>query len=113
MMNREQVKKLFQLLGNTYPQFMPTTPEKLKDKINTWADIMKDMDYEHVIARARQHVQEHKFPPTIAEISAYAPKKDNTLEKMREWEREASKVPDHVKEDFRKRMKKLFEDKAK
>ena len=107
-MTREQVKSLFRFLVSIYPNFEVST-----EKIDTWTAVMKDMDYERVMARARQYVQEHKFPPTIAEISAYAPKKDNTLEKMREWEREASKVPDHVKENFRKRMKKLFEDKAK
>ena len=112
-MDREQVKKLFRLLGNAYPQFMPTTPEKLKDKIDTWTSIMKDMDYERVMSRARQHVQENKFPPTIAEVSAYAPERNDTLEKMRRWEEEAKKVPPQVKQKFEQEIKKLFEDKAK
>src|SRR5690625_4672033 len=101
-MNREQVKTLFRLLGNAYPQFMPGSKEKLKDKIDTWTEVMKNMDYERVMARAQEHIQTNKFPPTIAEISAFAPKKDDTLEKMRQWEEEAKKVPTHVKQNFEK-----------
>lgn len=107
-MNRDQVKNLFKVLVKAYPSF-----EVDAEKVDIWTSIMKNMDYERVMARAQEHIQTNKFPPTIAEISAFAPKKDDTLEKMRQWEEEAKKVPTHVKQNFEKQIKKLFEDKAK
>lgn len=107
-MTREQVKSLFRFLVSVYPNFEVST-----EKIDTWTAVMKDMDYDRVMAKARAHAQENKFPPTIAEISAYAPKKNDTFEKMRKWEEEASRVPQHVKDNFKRQIKILFEEKAK
>ena len=111
-MNREQVKELFQLLGNAYPHFIPNTKEELSDKVDVWTSVMKSMDYERVMARAKEHIQANKFPPTIAEVSAYAPKKNDTLEKMERWEKEAAEVPQEVKDRFRRKIINLFEEKS-
>lgn len=106
-MDRDQVIELFKLIKNVYPTFEVTT-----EKVDSWTRLMKKMDFKRVMARAEQHTMENKFPPTIAEIAAYAPEKNEHLEKMKQWEREASKVPQEVKENFRRQMEKLFKDKA-
>lgn len=105
-MNRDQVIELFKLIKSVYPTF-----EVDSHKVDTWTRLMKDMDFKRVMAKTEEHVQSNKFPPTIAEISAFAPPKNETLEKIEQWEREAAKVPQEVKERFRKKMEQLFEDK--
>src|SRR5699024_3027306 len=112
-MNREQVKQLFQLIGSVYPTFLPDDQDKLISKVDTWTHLMKDMYFKRVMVKAEKHVQSNKFPPTIAEISAIAPPKNETLEKMKQWEREAEQVPDEVKQNFAKQLEHLIKDKKK
>ena len=106
-MTKANVLELFKLIKSIYPNF-----EVTQEKINIWASVMKDMDFDRVMARAREHVQENKFPPTIAEISAYAPKENKALEKMERWQREAEQVPDEVKQRFRQKMQQLIQEKS-
>lgn len=104
---KADVLELFKLIKSVYPNF-----EVTQEKIDIWANITKDMDFKRVMVKTKEHVATNKFPPTIAEIAAYAPEKNEHLEKMKQWEREASKVPQEVKENFRRQMEKLFKDKA-
>ncbi|WP_060668238.1 replicative helicase loader/inhibitor [Oceanobacillus caeni] len=106
-MNRNQVIELFKLIKNVYPTFEVST-----EKVNSWTRMMYRMDFERVMTKAEQHALENKFPPTISEIAAYAPEENKHLEKIKKWEREASKVPQEVKENFRRHMEQLFKDKA-
>lgn len=107
-MNRDQVVQLFKEIKSVYPTFEVST-----SKVNTWARMMRKMDFDRVMAKFDQHSLENKYPPTIAEIAAYAPEKNEHLEKMRQWEREAAQVSPEVKKEFARQMKKLFKDKAK
>lgn len=107
-MTRDEVVNVFKLIKSFYPNFEVTT-----EKVNNWFWAMKKMDFDRVMARAKEHVQENKFPPTIAEIAAYAPEKNEHLEKIKQWEREAAQVPPEVKQKFAKQMEKLFKDKSK
>lgn len=107
-MTREEVVSLFKLLKSFYPKFEVST-----EKVNNWAWAMKKMDFDRVMAKAEEHVQTNKFPPTVSEIAAYAPPKNETLEKMKRWEREAAQVPIETKQEFARSMKKLLKDKAK
>lgn len=66
---------------------------------------MKGMDFDRVMARAKEHVTTNKFPPTIAEISAYAPEKNEHLEKFERWKREAAQVPESKKREFYEAVK--------
>lgn len=111
-MNREEVKELFQLIGSVYPMFIPDNKEQLTQKVNTWTRLMRNMDFERVMAKAEDHVQTNKYPPTIAEISAFAPEKNETLEKMKQWKREADQVPESVKEEFRQKLQQLMKEKS-
>lgn len=107
-MTRDEVIRLFKLLSDFYPNFEVST-----EKVNNWTWAMKKMDFDRVMAKAQEHVQTNKFPPTIAELAAYAPEKNETLEKMRQWEKEAAQVSPEVKAKFAKGMQKLFKEKAK
>lgn len=107
-MNRDQVVELFKLIKSVYPNF-----DVDSHKVDTWTRLMKDMDYKRVMAKTEEHVQSNKFPPTIAEISAFAPPENETLKKMEQWEREAEQVPDEVKQRFAQNLNKLLKDKKK
>jgi hypothetical protein len=111
-MNRSEVKELFQIIGSVYPSFIPNDERFLTAKVNTWTNLMKDMDYKRVIAKAEEHARLNKFPPTIAEIAAYAPEKNEHLEKMKQWEKEAADVPQSVKNEFKRTMEQLFKEKG-
>lgn len=107
-MTRDEVIRLFKLLSDFYPNFDVST-----EKVNSWTWAMKKMDFDRVMAKAQEHVQTNKFPPTIAEIAAYAPEKNETLEKMKQWKKEAELVPPEVKMKFAEELKHLIKDKAK
>ncbi|WP_051359540.1 replicative helicase loader/inhibitor [Paucisalibacillus globulus] len=107
-MDRKQVIELFKLLKSVYPSFEVSTP-----KVDSWTRLMRKMDFVRVMEKAEQHSLENKFPPTIAEIAAYAPEKNEHLEKMRQWEIEAAQVPESTKLQFREQMIKLIQEKSK
>lgn len=106
-MNREQVIELFKFVKSVYPTF-----EVSSKKVDVWTKVMRDMDYYRVMERAEEYVVENKFPPTIADIAAYAPPENETLKQMKEWRREAEQVPDEVKQRFYQKMKKLIQEKS-
>lgn len=107
-MTKADVVKLFKFIKSIYPTF-----EVSQEKINIWSSVMKKMDFDRVMVRVNEHVTENKFPPTIAEIAAYPPEKNDHLDKMREWEQEAAKVPESTKQRFKQEMKKLIQEKSK
>lgn len=107
-MTKAQVLELFKLIKSIYPNF-----EVSQEKIDNWAWAMSKMDFDRVMARAHEHVLSNKFPPTIAEVAAFAPEKNEHLEKIREWEKEAAEVPQETKDRFRREMEKLFQEKSK
>jgi len=106
-LNREQVIELFKFLKSVYPTF-----EVSSKKVDVWTKVMSNMDYDRVIKKAEGYVVENKYPPTIADLAAYAPPKNETLKKMERWEHEAEQVPDHVKKQFRDKLKQLIQEKS-
>lgn len=105
-MNRSEVIELFKLLKDVYPTFEVSTP-----KVNTWTKLTKDMDNDRVLKKAEQHIAENKFPPTIAEIAAYAPEKNESLAKFNQWKKEAEKVSASKKAEFKRKMQELVKEK--
>lgn len=105
---KADVLELFKLIKSVYPTF-----EVTQNKIDIWANVMKDMDFDRVTVRAKEHIATNKFPPTIAEISAYAPEENKHLEKVEKWKREAAQVSESRKREFYDAVKKLIEDKSK
>lgn len=106
-MNRNEVVELFKILKDVYPTFEVST-----QKVNTWARLTEKMDFKRVMKKTEEHVATNKFPPTISEIAAYAPEENKTLKQVEEWKREAAKVPESTKLEFRKKMKELIKEKS-
>ncbi|HLR58878.1 MAG TPA: replicative helicase loader/inhibitor [Pseudogracilibacillus sp.] len=102
-MNKEQVLNILEAIQTNYHNF-----EVDEKKLNFWAFAMKKMDYELVSKKLMIHVVESKFPPSIAELSAYPPEKNNHLEEMESWKKEAAKVPESKKQEFREQMQNLI-----
>lgn len=105
-MERNQAIEILETINELYPRF-----ELTERKIEIMVPQLEKMDYPRVMARLNEHIVNNSFPPTLAEIAAYAPPKNETLEKMKQWKKEAAEVPLEVKEKFREEMKKLFEEK--
>lgn len=89
-MDRENVKELFKLIVQVYPNFEVSTA-----KIDTWTRLMKNQKHDRVITRAERYVLENKFPPTIADLSErhIEARTDDFLEKARQWECDAVGKP--------------------
>lgn len=87
-MNREQVKEVFKLLKNVYPQFEVTT-----EKLDTWTSLLKDQNPAVIMRNAERHVMDNKFPPTIADLREknHAAYQSNILAKIKEWEENAAR----------------------
>lgn len=106
-MNRDNVVQMFKFIKSVYPFFEVTT-----EKVDHWAYIMRKMDFERVMNKLEQHALENKFAPSIAEITAYPPEKNNHLEEMESWKKEAAKVPESKKQEFREQMQNLIKAKT-
>lgn len=106
-MERSEVISLFKLISSFYTNFEVST-----EKVNAWTWAMKDMDFDRVTTKAKKHVQENKFPPTIAEVAAYAPEHNEHLDKMKQWEKDAAQVPEWKKQQFKEEMQRLIREKS-
>ncbi len=86
-MKRDEVKEVFKVIVNIYPQF-----EVSADKIDTWHKLLKKDNPAVVMRNVERHALDKKFPPTIADIrevkkEAYS---NSFLEKRKQWEENAS-----------------------
>lgn len=105
-MTREQVKQLFKIIVSVYPNF-----DVDSTKLNIWTSLMRDMDYQRVLEKTKDYMQKNKFPPTIADISAFKPKENEYLEKIIRWKKESEKVPNELKQEFKNKLLQLVRDK--
>lgn len=62
-MTKKEVFELFKFIVSFYPHF-----EVTQEKIDNWALIMKDQNFDRVMFRVRKHVETEKFPPTPSEL---------------------------------------------
>lgn len=85
-MDRDNVKQVFKIIKSVYPQFEVST-----DKLNVWANLMRDQEAETVISNTKSYVLNNKFPPTIADIkqNKVASRDKNFVDKVKQWERDA------------------------
>ena len=107
-MERNQAIEILETINEIYPRF-----ELTERKIKVLLPQLEKMDYDRVMKRLNDHIVSNSFPPTLAEISAYAPEKNDHLEKFEQWKREAAQVPESKKREFYEAVKKLVEDKSK
>jgi predicted rRNA methylase YqxC with S4 and FtsJ domains len=85
-MNREEVKEVFKILKNVYPQFEVTS-----EKLDIWSGFLKDQNPAIIMRNTERFVLESKFPPSIADLrerkmEAYS---TNIFDKIKEWETNA------------------------
>lgn len=106
-MDKNQAIEILETIHEIYPRF-----ELTDRKIEVLIPQLKKMDYDRVMSRLNDHIVSNPFPPSIAEIAAYAPEKNEHLEKVEKWKREAAQVPESKKREFYDAVKKLIEDKS-
>jgi len=107
-MNRNQALEILQMINEIYPKFNLT-----ERKVEIMLPELEKMDYERVKTRFSEYMTTSPFPPTLADLAAYAPEENKTLKQMEQWRKEAEKVPAEVKLQFREKMQQLIREKGK
>mgnify|MGYP001054982987 FL=1 len=69
-MTRDELKNIFKLLVNVYPNFVVSS-----EKVDIWYEFLKDNDYQSVLNKTKEYVKTNRFPPSIADLN----KKDEAL----------------------------------
>lgn len=106
-MNRMEAVDVLRTIAALYPKFHVT------DRLGKiWIPQLEKMDYAGVMDNLSTFAAYHPYPPTLAEIASYLPEPNRLEEKMKVWEEEAQKVPESLKEHFRKEFEKLMEELA-
>lgn len=87
-MTREQVKRIFGLIASVYPNFMPLETERAREKLDVWHELLEDQELYFVELKVKKHIQNERFPPTIAEIIDHKPKEATSfLDKLEEMKK--------------------------
>jgi hypothetical protein len=63
-MTRDELKNIFKLLVNVYPNF-----EVSSEKLNIWYEFLKNNDYQSVLNNTKEYVLTNRFPPSIADLN--------------------------------------------
>ncbi|WP_106497296.1 replicative helicase loader/inhibitor [Lentibacillus sp. Marseille-P4043] len=106
-MNHHEAMDVLETITQLYPK-----SELTKKKAQMIIPQFKQMDYQRVMDRLKQHVATSPHPPTVAEIADYPPEKNEALSKIREWQHEASRVPKATKMRFQEQLRKLIMEKS-
>lgn len=106
-MKRDQALEILRTINELYPRF-----ELTERKIKALLPQLEKMDYDRVVTRLNEYMVSNPFPPTLADIAAYAPKENEHLKKMEHWKAEAAKVPEEKKQEFRNKLQQLIKDKG-
>lgn len=90
-MNREELKEVFKIISNVYPNFEVTS-----EKLDVWHRFLKNDNPAVVMKNTKRFVLGSKFAPTISDLKEeYHPSYNtNITEQIKQWEREASKNHD-------------------
>lgn len=106
-MTHDKAISVLETIEDVYPSFSLT-----KRKANLLIPLLKQMDYDGVMAKLSAFVLHHKFPPTISEIAVY-PKKENEHIKQRDqWKKAADNVSPEIKKRFQDAMRELVTEKG-
>ncbi|MFG6147482.1 hypothetical protein [Halobacillus sp. B23F22_1] len=79
-----------------------------KRKLDVFVPELERMAFIPVMEKLFDYAVVHPFPPTLADIAVYEPKKNDHLEKMRQWDEEAAKVPEETKRLFEEKFNELL-----
>jgi hypothetical protein len=89
-MTGDQTYSILKHIAAAYPRF-----EITEQRLEVWHEYLQNMPYEQVLAKVKHHIASEKFPPSIAEISVQPRQKNEFLEELKEWERDAKYNPKH------------------
>lgn len=101
-MDRNEVVSIFKIIHAYYPNFSVNS-----EKVDVWHKVMEDMDYKRVKKRLEDYAIDSPFPPTVANISAYAPPVNETLALREKWKKESEAVPQATKDEFARKFEAL------
>lgn len=89
-MTRDEVKELFKFLTYVYSNF-----EVSSEKLDVWTRLLRNQNAKRVMRRAERHALEHRFPPTIADLTERVTEvhKNDFLEKVQKWKEDAVDKP--------------------
>lgn len=87
-MIREELKEVFKVLKNVYPQF-----EVNSEKLDIWHKFLKEDNPAVVMRNAEIFILESKFPPTVADLREvrHPSYNNNVLDEIKEWQKNASR----------------------
>jgi len=83
-MTEQEVKYILSRIAAAYPRF-----EITENIVEVWVEHLSEMPFEPVKRRLKNHIIEHAFPPSIAEIAVKPKPKNEFFEKIKKWEEEA------------------------
>ncbi|WP_226036775.1 hypothetical protein [Aquibacillus saliphilus] len=102
-MNHHQALDILDTIAELYPKYLLT-----KRKVEILLPQLKRMDYDQVLEKLSVYAAEYPYPPTLAEIAAYPPAPNTYLKQMQQWEKEAAKVPQETKRQFKQQLEIFF-----
>ncbi|WHY88167.1 replicative helicase loader/inhibitor [Neobacillus novalis] len=99
-MEREEVYQVLEKIESAYQQF------KISDEtVIMWTKACRGMDFNLVMQKLIAFIAKSPFPPTIAEIAAFGVKRNDFLDKVKQWEQEGR---DRIERDRRNSSRKLL-----
>lgn len=89
-MTKRQVGEVLEFIKNMYPHFVVD-----QSKLDAWSYMLKNQDPDKVMKKAETYSMSNKFPPTIADLyeKRMESRRNDFLDKIEKWEREASGKP--------------------
>lgn len=65
------------------------------------------MEFDGVMGKLFDHALAYPFPPTLADIAYHLQEQNENLDQVKQWEEEAAKVPEEVKQRFEEMFEEL------
>lgn len=106
-MNKKEEIHVLEMMQDFYPKYNLS-----KEKAKMLIPALLPMEYERVMEKLAAFVASHPYAPTIAEIAAYPPVRNEQLDEVSVWKKEAANVPEEIKRVFHLKMSELLQDKA-
>ncbi|MFC5773711.1 replicative helicase loader/inhibitor [Ectobacillus antri] len=89
-MNAQQVMSILKYIGAAYPNF-----EVTEDSMDVWMEMLQDSSFEGSLSRVKEHIRQHRFPPSIAEVIVKEGRNNEVFDKFRKWKEEAHREREH------------------
>lgn len=102
-MTKDEALEILQNIQEMYPSFGLT-----KRKAIILIPNMLEMEYSGVMKNLSTYAMKYPNPPMLDTIAAYPREEDEALKKIKQWNEEAKKVPQHVRDEFAVKFKALL-----